>query len=55
LQKCIFNWEKKTEALEAQKKAVRLAPNKTYYQKQLKRIQEGNPNAERPEENEEDD
>jgi hypothetical protein len=46
---------KKTEALEAQKKAVKLAPNKTYYQKQLKRIQEGNPNAERPEENEEDD
>jgi len=50
-----FQLGKKTEALEAQKKAVRLAPNKTYYQKQLKRIQEGNPNAERPEENEEDD
>lgn len=50
-----FQMGKKTEALEAQKKAVNLAPNKAYYLKQLKRIQEGNPNAERPEENEEDD
>lgn len=40
----------KEKALAAQRKAIELNPNRPYYRKQLKRIEAGDPAAERPEE-----
>lgn len=40
------------KAVAAQKKAIALDPKKPYYRKQLKRIEAGDPTAERPPENE---
>ena len=44
----------KDKAVAAQKKAIELDPNKTYYGKQLKRIEAGDPAAERPTETDDD-
>jgi tetratricopeptide (TPR) repeat protein len=43
----------KDKALAMQKRAIELDPKKVYYHKQLKRIEAGDPKAERPPENEE--
>ncbi len=46
----------KAKALEIQKKVVELEPKRVYFRKQLKRIEAGDPKAERPmEEDDEDD
>jgi tetratricopeptide (TPR) repeat protein len=47
-----FQMGDKDKAVEAQKKAIALDPKKTYFTKQLKRIEAGDPKAERPPENE---
>lgn len=44
----------KDKAIALQKRAIELDPKKMYYRKQLKRIQAGDPSAERPPENEEE-
>jgi len=46
-----FQLKRQKEAVEAQTKAVALEPTKIYYKKQLKRIQNGDPSVDRPEEN----
>jgi len=45
----------KDKAVAAQKKAVELEPNRAYFRKQLKRIEAGDPAAERPPENDEEE
>ncbi len=42
----------KNKAIAMQKRAIELDPKRSYYRKQLKRLQAGDPNAERPPENE---
>ena len=44
----------KDKAVAAQKKAIELDPKKAYFRKQLKRIEAGDPNAERPSEDEDE-
>ncbi|MEI7852618.1 MAG: hypothetical protein WCJ06_02845 [Planctomycetota bacterium] len=51
LAEVLFQLKRQKEAVEAQTKAVALEPTKIYYKKQLKRIQNGDPNVDRPEEN----
>ena len=51
LAEVLFQLKRQKEAVEAQTKAVALEPTKIYYKKQLKRIQNGDPSVERPEEN----
>lgn len=51
LAEVLFQLKRQKEAVEAQTKAVALEPTKIYYKKQLKRIQNGDPSADRPEEN----
>jgi tetratricopeptide (TPR) repeat protein len=53
LAEVLFQLKRQKEAVEAQTKAVALEPTKIYYKKQLKRIQNGDPSADRPEENDE--
>lgn len=53
LAEVLFQLNRQKEAVEAQTKAVALEPTKLYYKKQLKRIQNGDNSADRPEENEE--
>jgi tetratricopeptide (TPR) repeat protein len=43
-----FQLGQKDRALEAQRKAIELEPKRGYFQKQLKRIEAGDPKAERP-------
>lgn len=43
----------KEKAIALQKRAVKLNPKKAYYRKQLKRLEAGDPSAERPTENDE--
>jgi tetratricopeptide (TPR) repeat protein len=43
----------KDKAIAAQKKAVDLSPKKTYYRRQLQRIEAGDPKADRPAEGDE--
>jgi tetratricopeptide (TPR) repeat protein len=45
----------KAKAAEAQKKAIELDPKKPYYAKQLKRIEAGNPAAQRPPEDDDEE
>jgi tetratricopeptide (TPR) repeat protein len=45
-----FQSGKKAEAVATQKKAIALAPKNAYFKKQLKRLEAGDPKAERPEE-----
>jgi predicted Zn-dependent protease len=45
----------KDEAIATQKKAVALEPKRAYFRKQLKRIKAGDPAADRPSENDDDD
>ena len=52
LAEVLFQLKRQKEAVEAQTKAVALEPTKIYYKKQLKRIQNGDPSVDRPEENE---
>ena len=51
LAEVLFQLKRQKEAVEAQTKAVALEPTKIYYKKQLKRIQNGDPSVDRPEEN----
>lgn len=51
LAEVLFQLKRQKEAEEAQTKAVALEPTKIYYKKQLKRIQNGDPSVDRPEEN----
>ena len=51
LAEVLFQLNRQKEAVEAQTKAVALEPTKVYYKKQLKRIQNGDTNVDRPEEN----
>ncbi len=51
LAEVLFQLNRKNEALQAQAKAVELEPNKIYYKKQFKRIENGDPDVDRPEEN----
>lgn len=51
LAEVLFQLKRQKEAVEAQTKAVALEPTKIYYKKQLKRIQDGDPSVDRPEEN----
>jgi predicted Zn-dependent protease len=51
LAEVLFQLKRQNEAVEAQTKAVALEPTKIYYKKQLKRIQNGDPSVDRPEEN----
>jgi tetratricopeptide (TPR) repeat protein len=44
----------KNKAVAAQKRAIELDPKKVYYRKQLKRLEAGDPKAERPPESEEE-
>lgn len=53
LAEVLFQLNRQKEAVEAQTKAVALEPTKLYYKKQLKRIQNGDNSADRPEENDE--
>jgi tetratricopeptide (TPR) repeat protein len=46
-----FQLGDKDKAIAAQKKAIELDPKKAYFKKQLKRIEAGDPKAERPSEN----
>ena len=46
-----FQLGDKEKAIAAQKKAIELDPKKAYFKKQLKRIEAGDPKAERPPEN----
>ncbi len=50
-----FQLGKKDEAIATQKKAVALEPKRVYFRKQLTRIEAGDPAAERPPENDDDD
>jgi tetratricopeptide (TPR) repeat protein len=50
-----FQLGKKDEAIATEKKAVQLEPKRAYYRKQLKRIEAGDPTADRPPENDDDD
>ena len=52
LAEVLFQLKRQKEAVDAQTKAVALEPTKIYYKKQLKRIQNGDPSVDRPEENE---
>ncbi len=47
-----FQRGEKDKAIAAVKRAIELAPKKSYYRKQLKRLEAGDPSAERPPENE---
>ena len=49
-----FQRGEKDKAVAAQKKAVELEPKRAYFRKQLKRIEAGDPNAERPSEDDEE-
>ncbi len=49
-----FQSGRKDKALAMQKRAIELDPKKVYYRKQLKRLEAGDPKAERPAENDED-
>ena len=51
LAEVLFQLKRQKEAVDAQTKAVALEPTKIYYKKQLKRIQNGDPSVDRPEEN----
>ena len=44
----------KDKAIAMQKRAIKLNPKKSYYRKQLKRLEAGDPSAERPSENDEE-
>jgi len=48
-----FQRGEKDKAIAIQKRAIELDPKKTYYRKQLRRLEEGDPSAERPAENDE--
>ena len=50
-----FQLGHKDEAIATQKKAVALEPKRAYFHKQLKRIEAGDPAADRPPENDDDD
>jgi predicted Zn-dependent protease len=50
-----FQRGEKDKALEVQKKVVEWEPKRTYFRKQLKRIEAGDPKAERPMEEEDED
>jgi tetratricopeptide (TPR) repeat protein len=50
LAEVLFQLGKKDEAIAAQKKAIELEPKRAYFQKQLKRIEAGDPKAPRPQE-----
>jgi hypothetical protein len=52
LAEVLFQLGKKEEAIAAQKHAVSLAPARSYYRKQLKRMEAGDPRAARPDEDE---
>ncbi len=49
-----FQRGEKDKAVAAQKKAVELEPTRAYFRKQLRRIEAGDPNAERPSEDDEE-
>jgi tetratricopeptide (TPR) repeat protein len=49
-----FQLGHKDKAIAAQKKAVALEPNRAYFRKQLKRIEAGNPSADRPSEDDDE-
>ena len=51
LAEVLFQLNRQKEAVDVQTKAVALEPTKIYYKKQLKRIQDGDPSVDRPEEN----
>ncbi len=53
LAEVLFQLGKKEESIAAQKQAVSLAPARSYYRKQLKRMEAGDPRAARPDEDEE--
>ncbi|HEY7326915.1 MAG TPA: hypothetical protein VH592_04720, partial [Gemmataceae bacterium] len=48
-----FQRGEKDKAIVLQKRAIELEPKKAYYRKQLKRLEAGDPSADRPSENEE--
>jgi hypothetical protein len=50
-----FQLGDKDKAIATQKKAIELDPKKAYFKKQLKRIEAGDPKAERPSENDDDE
>jgi tetratricopeptide (TPR) repeat protein len=49
-----FQRGNKDKAVELQKRAIELNPKRVYFRKQLKRLQAGDPSAERPPENDEE-
>ena len=53
LAEVLFQLGRKDEAVAAQKKAIELDPKRTYFGRQLKRIEAGDPKAERPRDDEE--
>ncbi|MSR30742.1 MAG: hypothetical protein EXR99_04475 [Gemmataceae bacterium] len=55
LAEVLFQLGRQKEALEEQQKAVALDPVKVYYRKQLQRIGKGNPRADKPDENEDEE
>lgn len=52
LAEVLFQMGKKDEAIAAEKQALKISPKREYYQKQLKRLEAGDPKAPRPEEEE---
>lgn len=53
LAEVLFQLGKKDEAIEAQKRALALQPNRAYFKHQLRRLQAGDPKAPRPSEDDE--
>jgi tetratricopeptide (TPR) repeat protein len=49
-----FQRGEKDKAIAMQKRAIEIDPKKTYYRKQLRRLEAGDPSAERPPENDEE-
>ena len=54
LAEAYFQRGDKDKAIAAEKKSVELDPKKAYYRKQLKRMEAGDPAAERPPENDDE-